>query len=253
MSQSSTVNSILITGASSGIGAALAERYARSGRSLALQGRNRERLDAVASICNAKGATTTTKSIDVTDGDAMEAWITEVDQGTPIDLVIANAGISGLGDHDPNPVRTLFRVNVEGVLNTVQPIIPAMTKRGQGHLAFMSSLAGFRGLPTVPAYAASKAAVRSYGEGLRGALLRYGIAVSVICPGFVRTPMTGENQFSMPLLMEPEEAAAIIEKGLSKKAARIAFPLRLYLAIRLLSAMPQAWTDPLLQRFQGKE
>ncbi|MGI9450133.1 MAG: SDR family NAD(P)-dependent oxidoreductase, partial [Geminicoccaceae bacterium] len=121
MSQSSTVNSILITGASSGIGAALAERYARPGRSLALQGRNRERLNAVASTCNAKGATTTTKSIDVTDSDAMADWITEVDQRTPIDIVIANAGISGLGDHDPNPVRTLFRVNVEGVLNTVQP------------------------------------------------------------------------------------------------------------------------------------
>ncbi|MGI9491347.1 MAG: SDR family NAD(P)-dependent oxidoreductase, partial [Geminicoccaceae bacterium] len=84
-------------------------------------------------------------------------------------------------------------------------------------------------------------------------LLGQGIAVSVICPDFVRTPMTDENPFPMPLLMEPERAAAIIEKGLNKKAARIAFPLRLYIAVRLFSAMPQAWADPLLQRFQAKE
>lgn len=253
MSQSSEPQTILITGASSGIGAALAERYAQPGRTLLLHGRNPERLTAVASACTSKGAKAVTAAIDITDGTAMADWITAVDQQTPLDLVIANAGVSGLIADDPDPIRTLFRVNVEGVLNTVQPAIPLMTARGRGHLALMSSLAGFRGLPTVPAYGASKAAVRSYGEGLRGALLSKGLAVSVICPGFVRTPMTADNAFPMPLLMEPERAAAIIQRGLDKKAARIAFPLRLYLGIRLFSALPQAWTDPLLQRFQGKE
>ena len=223
------------------------------GRALALHGRSPERLGAVAAACERNGAMTITGSIDVTDGEAMAAWITEVDQKTPLDLVIANAGISGRDHDDPDPLLTLFRVNVEGVLNTVQPAIPLMAGRGRGQLALMSSLAGFRGLPTAPGYAASKAAVRSYGEGLRGSLLRQGLTVSVICPGFVRTPMTDDNPFPMPLLMEPERAAAIIRRGLEKKAARIAFPLRLYLAIRLFSALPQAWTDPLLQRFRSKE
>lgn len=218
-----------------------------------LHGRSKERLSAIAEICERQGAATVIGSIDVTDGDAMATWIAEVDQQTPLDLVIANAGTSGRDDGDPNPVKTLFRVNVEGVLNTVQPVIPLMVGRGRGHLALMSSLAGFRGLPTAPGYAASKAAVRSYGEGLRGAFLSQGIAVSVICPGFVRTPMTDNNPFPMPLLMEPERAAMVIRRGLDRKAARIAFPFRLYLGIRLLAALPQTWTDPLLQRFRGKE
>lgn len=251
MSQS--VETILITGASSGIGAALAERYAAPGRVLALHGRHEERLASIASTCAAKGARTLTASIDVTDRDAMAAWITGVDRETPLDLVIANAGISGKSEGDPDPVRSIFQVNVDGVLNTLQPVIPLMTARRSGHLALMSSLAGFRGLPTVPAYAASKAAVRSYGEGLRGLLMRDGIDVSVICPGFVRTGMTADNPFSMPLIMEAERAAAIIQRGLARKAARIAFPLRLYLAIRLFSALPQAWTDPWLQDVRGKE
>ena len=253
MSQSSSPKTILITGASSGIGEALARLYAMPGTVLALHGRNADRLAAVASACRDNGAEAVVASIDVTDGKAMAAWIEDVDRTHPIDLVIANAGVSGSNDQDPNPVQTLFRVNVEGVLNTVQPVIPLMTERRSGHLALMSSLAGFRGLPTGPGYAASKAAVRSYGEGLRGALMSDGVAVSVICPGFVHTPMTAENQFPMPLVMDAERAAVIIQRGLAKKAARIAFPLRIYLAIRLLAALPQAWTDPWLQGHPSKE
>ncbi len=253
MSQSSSPKTILITGASSGIGAALAKGYAQPGRILVLQGRDARRLAAVAAAVETLGAVVITRAIDVTDGDAMATWMTDVDDKTPLDLVIANAGVSGRGDDDPDPVRTLFRVNVEGVLNTVQPIIPPMVRRGRGQLALMSSLAGFRGLPTGPGYAASKAAVRSYGEGLRGLLLRQGVGVSVICPGFIDTPMTAANPFPMPLLMTAERAASIIQRGLERKAARIAFPLRLYLATRLFAALPLAWTDPLLQRFPGKE
>lgn len=253
VSQSHPQQSILITGASSGIGAALASSYAAPGRTLILQGLDLDRLEAVGKACGDRGTIVVTKVIDVTEREAMADWIGAVDREIPLDLVIANAGISGRQEGDPNPVHSLFKVNVEGVLNTVLPVLPRMVERGHGHLALMSSLAAFRGLPTVPGYAATKAAVRSYGEGLRALYLRQGVSVSVICPGFVRTPMTSENSFPMPFLMEADRAAGIIKRGLDRKAARIAFPLRLYLAIRLFAALPQAWTDPLLQRFQGKE
>ena len=193
------------------------------------------------------------ETLDVTDRAAMAAWIDCSDRTAPLDLVIVNAGVSGRSADDPDPLRTLFRVNVEGVLNTVEPVLPALKERGRGHVAITSSLAAFRGMPTAPGYTATKAAVRFYGEGLRGQLIKDGVAVSVICPGFVKTPMTDRNPFPMPLMMSPERAAAIIRRGLDRRAARIAFPLRLYLLVRLVAALPPAWLDPLLQRFQGKE
>ncbi|MGI9485179.1 MAG: SDR family NAD(P)-dependent oxidoreductase [Geminicoccaceae bacterium] len=248
-----TPKTVLITGASSGIGKALALNYAAAGRRLFLQGRNVGRLNEVASVCTEAGADVHTKMLDVTDRAAMAAWIEAADRRSCLDLVIANAGVSGRSSNDPDPVRTMFRVNVEGVLNTVEPVLPALLGRGCGHIALVSSLAGFRGMPTAPGYTASKAAVRTYGEGLRGKLMGQGIAVSVICPGFVKTSMTDANPFPMPLMMTPERAASIIRRGLDRRAARIAFPFRLYLAMRLVAALPPAWVDPLLQRFQGKE
>lgn len=253
MSQSREPKAILITGASSGIGKALALNYARPDRRLFLQGRDVERLNAVVSACTEAGADVDAETLDVTDRASMAAWLEAADQRAPLDLVIANAGVSGRSSDDPDPVRTMFRVNVEGVLNTIEPVLPALLERGRGHLALMSSLAGFRGMPTAPGYTASKAAVRAYGEGLRGKLMADGVAVSVICPGFVKTPMTDANEFPMPFLMTPERAADIIRRGLDRRAARIAFPLRLYWIVRLMAALPPAWLDPLLQRFQGKE
>ena len=155
----------------------------------------------------------------------MAAWIEGADRQAPLDLVIANAGVSG-SQLPPGPERTraIFRVNLDGVLNTIEPAQAVMLARGRGHLALMSSLASFRGFPNAPAYCSSKAAVRVLGEGLRGRLGQSGIVVSVICPGFVATPMTADNRFSMPLLMSPDRAAAIIERGLARGKARIAFP-----------------------------
>jgi len=253
MSQSREPLTILITGASSGIGKALALNYARSGMQLFLQGRDPGRLEASAEACRSKGADVEAKILDVTDQPAMKAWIEQADKQDKLDLVIANAGFSGKSKDDPDPVRTAFKVNLEGVLNTVQPALPLFLQRQRGHIAIMSSLAGFRGMPTAPGYTASKAAARCYGEGLRGQLMKDGIDVSVICPGFVKTPMTEKNPFPMPTMMEPEKAARIIRRGLDRRLARIAFPLRLYLAMRLVAGLPPAWVDPLLRRFQGKE
>jgi len=247
--------SILITGASSGIGAALAIAYAAPGISLALAGRDRERLKDVRAACLAAGAQVMATVVDVMDRDRMQAWIHDADRSRPLDLVIANAGISGgtAGDGESDEQsRRIFDANITGVLNTVHPALAAMRRRGRGQIAIMSSVASFRGMPGAPAYSASKAAVRTYGEALRGALHADGIAVSVICPGFVRSRMTDANAFRMPMLMDADRAAGIIKRGLARNRARIAFPWPVYFAAWLAGALPPAITDPLFRRLPRK-
>jgi NADP-dependent 3-hydroxy acid dehydrogenase YdfG len=173
--------SILITGASSGIGEALAEAYARVGITLALTGRDAARLDDIAARCTARGAVVRSALVDAGDRAAMAEWLAVVDRDTPVDLAIANAGISagtGRGGESEEQARRIFAINLDGVLNTIHPLIEPMRRRGRGQLALMSSLASFRGFPGAPAYCASKAAVRVYAEGLRGALKPVGIEVS---------------------------------------------------------------------------
>jgi short-subunit dehydrogenase len=247
--------SILITGASSGIGAALARLYAAKGIRLALGGRDASRLSAVAAACRSAGADVIEATPDVTDAGAMAGWIAEADALRPIDLAIANAGISAGnadGTESPGQTREIFATNLEGVCNTVLPLLPAMRARGRGQIALMSSLASFRGFPGAPAYCASKAAVRLWGEALRGDLTANGIEVSVICPGFVVSRMTAVNDFPMPMMMPAEKAAQIIRQGLSKNRARIAFPWPMYLATWLLAAAPPGLTDSWLRRLPKK-
>lgn len=265
--------SILITGASSGLGAALAVLYASPGVTLFLGGRHRPRLDNIAETCRVKGATVESAMIDVTDRAAMTDWIKRSDAQAPLDLVIANAGISGGSGGDGSTeggtlgsaakiesaeqARRIFSVNVTGVMNTVLPAIdlmrahPALAK-GKGQIAIVSSLASFRGMPGAPAYCATKAAVRAWGEGLRGTLATDGIELSVVCPGFIRTPMTAVNPFHMPFLMDAEPAAEIIAKGLRANTSRIAFPFRLYAAVWLLAALPPSLTDRFLNKLPEK-
>lgn len=246
---------ILITGASSGLGAALALGYAKADRVLYLQGRNSDKLDEIAGKCRNLGADVYTQVGDVTDASAMQNWIENSDMQTPLDLVIANAGISaGMGKNGENSeqVRKIFATNIDGVVNTIQPVIPLMLKRGKGQIAIMSSLAGIRALPSSPAYSASKACVRYYGESLRGALAFSGVSVSVICPGYITTPMTAVNNFPMPFIMSAEKAAQRIIKGLEKKHGRIAFPLRLYLPLWLISCLSPRITDPVFSRLPAK-
>ena len=227
MARMKNPRSILITGASSGLGAALARRYANEGVTLFLQGRDAQRLERTAAACREYGATVHCQQVDVTDAKAMQTRIEEADRILPLELVIANAGISaGLGDggEPADQARKVFSVNIDGVMNTLQPVIPAMVARKTGQLVIISSLAGIRGLPSCPAYAASKACVRSYGEGLRGWLAGHGVAVNVVCPGFITTPLTQVNDFPMPLIMSAEKAARIIARGLAKNRARIGLP-----------------------------
>ncbi len=247
---------ILITGGSSGLGAALAQKYAAPDATLFLSGRDGTRMDSVAALCRAKGAKVETALVDVTDAAAMAAWIERCDQEAPLDLVIANAGISaGTGGGGETPAQTMavMETNVQGVLNTLHPALALMKPRGRGQIALMASLAGFRGLAGAPAYCASKAAVRVYGEALREELAPQGIKINVICPGFVKTLMTGQNGFPMPFLMEADKAARLMKRGLEKNKARITFPWRLAALVWLLAALSPNATDGLLHRLPRKK
>jgi len=249
-------SSILITGASSGIGEALALHYAGPGVSLHLGGRNKSRLDDVAARCRTAGAHVTTNFSEVSDSQAMADWIETADTNARLDLVIANAGISGGtsdGKEAAEQVRQIFDVNLGGVLNTVLPALDRMMAREAGQIAIMSSLAGFLPLPGAPAYGASKAAVRQYGEALRMSARSRNVQVSVICPGFVHSRMTAANPFTMPLIMPSEKAARIIAEGLATNRARIAFPWPMYAAVWLLgSVLPAALNQRILGRLPEK-
>jgi len=210
----------------------------------------------VAARCMERGATVRAAVVDVADRAAMADWLALVDRATPIDLCIANAGISGgtgrRGESEEQ-ARRIFSVNVDGVLNTIHPLIGPMTERGRGQLALVSSLAGFRGYPGAPAYCASKAAVKSYGESLRLDLRGAGIEVSVICPGFVKSRITDRNRFPMPFLMNADRAAWIIKRGLERNRGRIAFPLPTYLMAWTIAVLPSALADMLLAHTPAKE
>ena len=247
---------VLITGASSGIGEALAREYARPGRFLALSGRDPGRLKNVAEACRSFGAAVEAETVDVADRDATRRWIGKIDAGHSLDLVIANAGISsGTGGRGENETqaRDIFSVNLAGVLNTVWPALDPMRERGRGQIAIISSFAAFRGLPGAPAYSASKAAVKTYGEALRGWLEPDGVRVSVVLPGFVRSRMTEGNIYPMPFIIDANKAARIIRKGLERDKARIGFPWPVYSMAWFLGAVPPALTDWLFKRIPKKD
>jgi short-subunit dehydrogenase len=243
-------SSIVITGASSGIGEALALDYARPGVSLALTGRDTGRLEAVATACRTKGATVVADTVDVIDRETFAAWLTAFDDSHPVDLVVANAGISIDKDNssldDFSVIRRTLDVNVGGVLNTVEPLLSRMIARKRGQIAVVASLASFIGLPYSASYNASKACVRVWGESIRYVLKKDGIGVSVICPGFVVSRMTANAPFPMPFLMTAARASAVIRHGLAHDHARIAFPIGTKAAVWFGQVLPGAWTARLL-------
>lgn len=247
---------ILISGANSGIGRALAIAYSNSANNLFLCARNLQKLEEVKQICLELKANVFIKSIDVANQAEMAAWIDEIEENYAIDLVIANAGISAGtsgGAESVAQIKKIFATNIDGVLNLINPVAEKMQKRKSGQIALVSSLAGFRGLPSSPAYSASKAAVRVYGEALRGNLAEFGIQVSVICPGYIKTPMTDVNKFYMPFLMSVEKCAHIIKRGLAKNKSRIAFPFPLYFVVWLATLLPPCLTDSVFAKLPKKE
>eukprot|EP00386_Alphamonas_edax_P009853 GDKI01032256.1.p1 GENE.GDKI01032256.1~~GDKI01032256.1.p1 ORF type:complete len:316 (+),score=88.23 GDKI01032256.1:103-1050(+) len=219
---------VLITGATSGIGEALAVHYAAPGVTLSVTGRNTKALEAVVASCKAKGATVNMHVGSVTEREALAAWIVTVDAQTPIDLIVANAGVTegtSKTEHDLEAAfRVVFDTNVTGVANTIFPALDNMRKRGAGHVVIIASLASFGALASNAAYAASKSAVRMYGEGLRAILAREGVAVTVVCPGFVESPMTAANKFPQPGIVTMDYAVEAIAAGVARNDAVVAFP-----------------------------
>lgn len=239
-------NGVLITGASAGIGAALANRYAAPDRVLWLSGRNAERLAGVGAQCRSRGAETHLAVIDVTDAAAISEWVTDAATDARLCIVIANAGVSG--EATMSARQQLVATNIGGVVHTVEAAIPAFQKRGCGQIAVMASLAGYLPQPSAPLYAASKAAVMHYAAAQRAALAPSGIGVTAICPGFVDTAMTRRNSFAMPLMKTAPIAAGNIVHRLQRNPARIAFPWPLAMALRLGGWLPEALRGVILRR-----
>jgi short-subunit dehydrogenase len=233
--------SILITGAAGGLGSALARAYAEPGVHLFLSDVDGEKLEGLCASCKDLGAAASGCVIDVTNKTAMEAWIAEADQVRPLDLVIANAGISHGNlrkEETADQIRAVFAVNIDGTLNTVLPVLPLFRERKRGQIAFMSSLAGLRGFPHAPSYCASKAAIRVFGQGLRARVKREGVSVSVIIPAFVKTPMTKANLYRMPGVIEADRAAKIIKRSLARGKSEFVFPWLYPVVAWTVSAAP---------------
>ncbi len=233
--------SVLITGAAGGLGVALARAYAAPSVHLFLGDLKATKLDSLCAQCGELGAVAHCKVVDVRDRAAMEGWIAEAENVRPLELVIANAGISHgnlPNEETADEIREVFGVNLDGMLNTVLPVLPLLRRRKSGQIALMSSLAGIRGVPHAPSYCASKAAIRVFGQGLRARVKREGVSVSVIIPAFVKTPMTDANLYQMPWLLEADKAASIIKKKLSQDKAEFVFPLPYAAAAWVMSAMP---------------
>jgi NADP-dependent 3-hydroxy acid dehydrogenase YdfG len=245
---------VLITGATGGIGGALAWEYARAGSTtLILQGRNRQRLDELAHNLGAAGVRVIVAAFDVRDDAALRAWLTEISETEAPDLVIANAGVNINVGADQQGERwddmhQLFDVNIKAAMATLHACLPAMQARRSGQIALVSSLAAWRGLPETPSYSASKAAVKVYGEAMRDLVAAHGVRVNVIMPGYVESQMCFDMPGPKPFLWKANRAARVIRQGLARDRARISFPFPLNLGCFLLAVIHPAVSGWFLRR-----
>ncbi len=248
---------VLITGASSGIGRGLALELARRGAAVGLLARREDLLQEVVREIEAHGGKASALPADVTDANAVRAAVSALqNEFGPIDLVITNAGVgvtTAAGKLEPEEVSKVFSVNVIGVANSVTAVIPQMIERGCGHLAVISSLAAYRGLPKSATYCASKAAISVFFESLRVDLQPRGIEVTIIHPGFIKTPLTAGRRAKLPFLMEVDEAAKKIIRAIEKRRKSYAFPWQLATIVRAGIVMPNFLYDWIVRRNSFRE
>ncbi len=245
---------VLITGASSGIGEALAREFAARGARVGLIARRTDKLQALAGELSVKsGQQHLTYSADVTRKDELIAACRKFEKDCGgADIVIANAGIS-LGVlteyyEDLDTMNDIFATNVMAMASTFHPFIAPMRQRKSGTLVGIASVAGIRGLPGSEAYCASKAAAISYCESLRVAMQAYGISVVTICPGFIRTPLTAKNPYSMPFLMDADQFAARAADAIIAKKSYVVIPWQMGWVAKLLRLLPNWLFDRLMAK-----
>ena len=249
---------IAITGGSSGIGAALAEVHAAPGVLLSLAARNPDRLDVVAARCRALGAEVATTLLDVTDTAAVAAWIEAADDLRPLDLVYANAGLggrpalAGASGETLADARAIVDTNLGGVVATAGAAIARFVPRRAGHVVLIGSIAGRLGLPQSPVYSASKAGVAVYADGLRRLVAPAGVAVTLIEPGFVRTPMSQDVPGSDVMIWSAERAATRIRAAVAARRAVYRFPLAFDLVLHLARHLPRPLVDAVLVAAQRR-
>ncbi len=249
---------VFITGASSGIGEAFAQHYAKQGAHLGLMARRETELARVAAgVRTAHNTSAETAPCDVCDPTSMQhalqALMTKC--GVP-DVLIANAGVSrgtlAGAPEDMAAFKEVFDTNVLGLVHSFTPVIDAMVARGSGTLVGIASVAGLRGIPGSAAYSASKAAAISYCESLRVELRGTGVKVVTLCPGYIDTPMTQVNTFTMPFLLTPEAAARRMARVIDAQRAFAVVPWQMSVVGRAMRALPNAVYDRILARMPRK-
>jgi short-subunit dehydrogenase len=240
---------VWIIGASTGIGAEIARQLAAGGISVAASARSVERLDALA----AQNKAIRPYPLDVTKEADVAACFARIESELgAIDLVLVAAGAYAplsVDDFKVENFRATYGVNYMGVIHVLAAVLPVLENRGKGHVAWIASVSGYRGLPKAAAYGPTKAALINLAESLKPELEEKGIDVSVVNPGFVRTPMTAGNDFDMPFLMEPEDAARLTIEGLAAKKFEIAYPRRFVAILKFARLLPYRLYFWLIRKF----
>ncbi|MDC0336030.1 SDR family NAD(P)-dependent oxidoreductase [Pseudodesulfovibrio sp.] len=251
------VNTIWLTGGTSGIGKALTARFLKEGKRVALTGRSVEKLNGfIAELGDVKDRVLAVPA-DVANDTEVEAGYALIKEkwGVP-DMVIANAGTHinmPASEISLDKCRKLFEINLVGAVSTLLVALPDMLSRGSGHLVGVGSLSSYRGLPLAAAYGATKSALNSFLQSLRFDVETYGLSVTAINPGFVKTPLTDLNEYPMPLMIEAEEAAEFIWDGLSKKKMEIHFPPAFSWSCKVLRILPYPVYHWLVRRITGSK
>jgi short-subunit dehydrogenase len=252
-----TNKTVMITGASSGIGKGLALEVAARGANLGLVARRQELLDEIVDAIRSRGGKAIAVTADVREANAMKAAADRIRAELgPIDILIANAGIgtsSHISQLDPDHVANVIGINVLGAANSVAAVVPQMVERGQGQLVAISSLAAYRGVAKSAAYCASKAAMTAYFESMRIDLRGTGVGVSIIYPGFIKTPLTAGRKAHMPYLMELDHAVSKIVSAIEKGKKSISFPWQLATVVRAGLLMPIFMYDWIAARNSFRE
>ncbi|MCU1264780.1 MAG: oxidoreductase [Acidobacteria bacterium] len=248
---------VMLTGASSGIGRGLALELGKRGARLGLLARRGDLLDQIVGEIESQGGKALALPVDVQDADAVRVAAEQlVSNFGPIDVLIANAGIGATADAaslKPGDIAKVMGVNVIGVANCVAAVAPEMAARGSGQLVAISSLAAYRGLPKSAAYCASKAAVSSMFESFRLDLKPRGVDVTIIHPGFIKTPLTAGRHAQMPFLMELDDAVQKIVRAIEKRRKSCAFPWQLASIVRLGMIMPNFLYDQISRKNSFRE